>query len=202
MRINTNVESTSIYMLNVSVKVEVIITRLHVSLIIYDKADVEASHTYVLVLQQVNYTNSGGTTPIPKEFQTNLMMGLVEYSSPKTGSCLHFNLKLQFATSPSMSIYMPASIPRNNDVPFSRFCFNIFYIKTWICPNNTFFDVNTDLCVSCPILNCIECTYVDLCKTCNSTGGFLLDVTALPDRQCSLCPVPHCVNCTNATFCS
>lgn len=66
LRINTNIESSSIYMLNVSVKIEVIITRLHFSLIIYDKADVEASHKYVLVLQQVNYTNSGGITPIPK----------------------------------------------------------------------------------------------------------------------------------------
>lgn len=114
IRMNANVQSSSIYMVNVSVRIQTMITRMHFSMIIYDKADVEASHKYVLVLLQVNYTKSGGTTPIPKQFQTNLMMGLIELSSTKTSVCLHFNLNLIFATNPTMSIFMPTSNPRNN----------------------------------------------------------------------------------------
>lgn len=96
---------------------------------------------------------------------------------------------------------MPPSVPRFDYAPFSRFGFTLFYMKTWSCPNDTFFDVNLNLCVSCPIANCIKCTYIDLCQICNSTGGFLLDTTAIPSKQCTLCPISNCITCASLTSC-
>ena len=132
----------------------------------------------------------------------NLIMGWIEYSTIKTDSTLDFNLKFQNKPgTTTYGVYMPPSVPRYNMVPFVRFGFTLFYMKTWICPVNLFFDLATDMCVSCPIPNCLNCTYIDLCNTCNSTGGFLLDATAIPSKQCTLCPIPNCLNCTGLTSC-
>ena len=134
---------------------------------------------------------------------TNLIMGWVEYSTIKTDSCLDFNLKFQFkpGSTTIYGVYMPPSVPRYQMVPFSRFGYTLFYMKTWICPPSLFFDVTIDMCVSCPIPNCVNCTYIDLCNTCDSVGGFLLDVSAVPNKQCTLCPIPNCLNCTSLTSC-
>jgi hypothetical protein len=133
---------------------------------------------------------------------SNLIIGFVEYSTIQTFSCLHFNIKFQVQTgTTTYGIYMPPSVPRDKAVPFSRFGYTLFYLKTWICPNNTFFNTSSNLCVSCPILNCLTCTYIDLCKTCNASAGFLLDVTAIPSRQCTKCPIPNCLTCANVTSC-
>lgn len=99
-----------------------------------------------------------------------------------------------------MTVTMPVSVPRV-DIPFTRFGFTIFYLKTWVCQNGTFFNTSMDVCVSCPVPNCVQCTYIDLCNQCNSSGGYLLNPTASPDKQCTLCPVPNCLNCSNTTFC-
>ena len=63
---------------------------------------------------------------------------------------------------------MPKSQPRFADkVPLSRFCFTYFYIKTWLCPNNTYYDDGTKMCISCPISGCLDCLNISYCQTCD-----------------------------------
>ena len=172
-------------------------------MIIFDEFNVEASHQYVLIYQRIDFTKAGGFIPIPQQFMPNLIIGFVEYSTIKTFSCLHFNLKFQLqpGSTTAFGVYMPPSVPRDKATPFSRFGYTLFYMKTWICPNNTFFNTSSDLCVSCPIANCLTCTYIDLCKTCNATAGYMLDPTAIPSNQCTKCPISNCLTCANLTSC-
>ncbi len=44
--------------------------------------------------------------------------------------------------------------------------FTMFYMKTWICPDQTVFDIAQDLCVGCPIHNCKNCLNIKMCKDC------------------------------------
>lgn len=85
---------------------------------------------------------------------------------------------------------MPASVPRNGYSPLLRFGFNLFYLKSWVCPPDTFFNISNNLCESCSIPNCQTCQYIDLCQTCLT--GFYLKVTAAPSLQCVTCPVQFC----------
>lgn len=130
------------------------------------------------------------------------MIGFVEYSTIQTKSLLHFNLIFQFqpGSTTNYGIYMPPSVPRKNSVPFSRFGYTLFYIKTWMCPAGLFFNTTTNLCESCPIPNCATCTNIDLCNACNT--GFTLDATLLPSGQCKNCTLTGCLTCATSTSCS
>jgi hypothetical protein len=78
---------------------------------------------------------------------------------------LHYELTFRFnpASPNTYGIYMPSSIPRYNSQPFIRFTYSLLYMKTWVCPTDTFFDNTIDMCVSCPIANCLTCQKIDLC---------------------------------------
>jgi proprotein convertase subtilisin/kexin type 5 len=94
---------------------------------------------------------------------------------------------------------MPASTPRLNSVPFSRFGFTLFYLKTWSCPTNYFFNITTNLCDTCSIPNCATCSNLDQCSVCNT--GFDLTATAIASAQCTSCALEGCLNCKSSTIC-
>lgn len=75
-------------------------------------------------------------------------MGIIEFSAQITATTMHFNLKFQnnAASPPVYGIFMPVSITKSGRPPFNRFGYTVFYMKTWICPNATFFNISSDLC--------------------------------------------------------
>ncbi len=96
---------------------------------------------------------------------------------------------------------MPVSNPRKNMTAFSRFGLTLFYMKTWVCPTNTFFNISSNLCVSCPVPNCNVCQHIGLCKTCKT--GYTLNVQDNPLFQCTLnCQLANCISCATPTVCS
>lgn len=94
---------------------------------------------------------------------------------------------------------MPVSVPRKNSVPFSRFGFTLFYLKTWTCPTGYFFNITSDLCETCAIPNCGTCVNANLCSACST--GFTLFPNALPASQCTSCPITGCITCSTSTSC-
>lgn len=62
-----------------------------------------------------------------------------------------------------------------NHIVVDRLGFTIFYMKTWVCPDQTFFDTVTDLCVGCPIINCITCLSEYVCTICDTANGYTLN---------------------------
>lgn len=94
---------------------------------------------------------------------------------------------------------MPASTPRGvNRPPLSRFCYTIFYLKTWICPNETFFDPSINLCTGCPIVNCKDCMNLTVCLLCDEANDYFLNPTT---GQCDHCTIVGCTNCNSSTTC-
>ena len=82
-----------------------------------------------------------------------------------------------------------------NGIVINRIGLTIFYMKTWVCPDQTFFDIATDLCVGCPVINCITCLSEYVCAICDTANGYNLNAgtgqceggssapTACPDCQ-------------------
>lgn len=203
MRIATSVRSSSTYLLNVTYGIQAVIWRLHFSIIIFDEANVESSKQYYLEYQRIDLTNYGGFIPLPIQFVTNAMIGLTEYSTLRTASCIKFNLKFEYntTTSSAYGIRMPVSHPKRNMTAFSRFGYTLFYMKTWVCPSGTFFNLTSSLCVSCPVPNCAVCQHISLCKTCKT--GYTLNPQDNPLFQCTLnCQIANCLSCASPTVCS
>lgn len=83
--------------------------------------------------------------------------------------------------------------------PLTRACFTFFYLKTWYCPAGTFFDVSTNMCIDCPIINCLLCQTIYVCNTCNTSAGYQVNTTS---GQCQSCSITGCLTCTtNLTAC-
>lgn len=74
----------------------------------------------------------------------------------------------------------------------------MFYLKTWICPNQTYFDPAQNLCSGCPIYNCLNCYNISVCSTCNETADYFYNATSM---QCSPCTLQGCTDCINFTTC-
>lgn len=110
---------------------------------------------YQLVYTKIDLPTSGGFYAFPIEFVKNFMIGFTDFASPRSGSTIHYNMLFN-ATVPT-GAYMPVSVPRSSKVPLSRFGFTIFYLKTWQCIPDTFFNVTSNMCEGCPILNCRTC---------------------------------------------
>lgn len=127
------------------------------------------------------------------------MVGWVEFSTNRTTSCIHFNLNFM----PTGEIVMPASTPRHPTyTAFNRFQFTVFYIKTWGCATSTFFNISSNLCVSCPVPNCVTCLNINTCQTCDTANGYELKPNATSiDKQCSLCNDANCLACPNRSVC-
>lgn len=94
---------------------------------------------------------------------------------------------------------MTTSTPIKSNPPLIRFNYTLFYLKTWICPNTTVYDPVTNLCVPCPLINCLTCFNITVCSVCNQTNGYYLNTTS---GLCATCNIPGCVNCSGLTTCS
>lgn len=92
---------------------------------------------------------------------------------------------------------MPTSVPRWSNTPLTRFCFTYFYMKTWTCPALKFFDINTNMCIDCPITSCLTCLNTTFCQTCDESIDYFLDATG----NCTHCNLTGCLNCTSMTVC-
>lgn len=121
----------------------------------------------MIVHDKVCYTTAGGTYNFPSQFLTNFIIGFVEYSSNKSRANIFFGE--YFGTyNGSYGAQMPLAVCRDtSDTPLTRYCFTIFYLKTWLCPNDTFFDPSINLCTSCPIVNCRDCLNLTVCLLCD-----------------------------------
>lgn len=51
--------------------------------------------------------------------------------------------------------------------PVTKIGLSYFYLKTWNCLNQTYYDPVNDVCTECPIVNCINCFNVTVCATCD-----------------------------------
>ena len=60
-------------------------------MIMFDQADVESSKKYFIVTEKVDYPIEGGFYAIPEEFVNNFIMGLVDYTTNRGKSVLHYN---------------------------------------------------------------------------------------------------------------
>jgi hypothetical protein len=92
---------------------------------------------------------------------------------------------------------IPQPVPRNTSAALKRFNFTVFYIKTWICPVNTIFNPSTDMCVPCPVSNCLTCFNMTTCLVCNTSAGFFYNATSM---LCE-CNITACVFCASLTTC-
>lgn len=158
-------------------------------MIIFDEQDVESTGLYMLVYQRISFTDAGGFIPIPFQFQDNFIMGFTDFSSIRTKCAVHF--EWYFTTVSGVEgVQMPVSVGRSPaGFVLNRVGFTMFYMKTWICPNQTFFDPTQNLCTGCPIYNCLNCVNYRVCGTCDTANGYTLNpVTFQCDGgQCTDC---------------
>ncbi len=128
-------------------------------------------------------------------------MGMLDFTTNKTKSILHFQWNYTTING-THGIYMPISIAQTYKTSGTNtvwtVTYTLFYIKTWICPNQTYFDPAQNLCSSCPIINCINCYNISVCQDCDEVNDFFLNVT---NSQCVACTLVGCLNCTSLTVC-
>lgn len=144
-----NAEAISVdhYQINVTFGTNALCDRLHYSMIIFDQADVEKSGQYFLICQRIDLPTAGGNVALPLQFMPNAMMGWTDFSSDRTESLVKFSLTFQVLANGSYGIHMPASVPRDSSKrPITRFGFTLFYLKTWLCPNLTYYNSSLNLC--------------------------------------------------------
>lgn len=113
---------------------------------------------------------------------------------------MYFNLKFITNSSGIFGIYMPPSVPLFSKLPLSSFSFSYLYLKTWICPNNTFFNSSSNLCEYCSIPNCISCINLTQCQQCNN--NYFQNISAMPSLQCTTCQISNCITCSSPTTCA
>lgn len=116
-------------------------------MIIYDRGDVERSGRYLLYCLRVNMPTAGGDVELPFAFVPNAIMGLTDFYSIKTETLIKYYLIFQTLSNGSYGIHMPPSVPRDSSKsPITRFGFTLFYLKTWLCPNDTYYNETINLC--------------------------------------------------------
>lgn len=90
-------------------------------------------------------------------------------------------------------------VTRGGGASITRFNYTVFYLKTWTCPVNTVFDPLSNLCIACPLSNCLTCFSTTKCSVCNSSNNYYLNSTS---GLCEPCSVAGCITCTTLTTCS
>ena len=68
--------SESLYQLKVRLKINVMVTRLRFSQIVFDATDIASSNKYKLIFEQWEVDNLGGTKEIPSQFKDNFIMAI------------------------------------------------------------------------------------------------------------------------------
>lgn len=139
-------------------------------MIIFDQTDVESTGQYMIVHQTVELPYTGGFVPVPVEFTDNFIMGLLYFSSNKTVVILDFQWNFTTVVG-THGVFMPQSVGQTNKgfgtETVNRVGYTLFYLKTWYCPDQTYFDPAQDLCTGCPIINCINCYNLTVCSICD-----------------------------------
>ena len=201
LRISTTILSTSTYRLSVTYGTDSYITKLRFSMIIFDQKDVESSYAYQLVYTRVDFPTAGGFVDLPTQFTSNSIIGILEYSTTNTRNCT-MNWNMVYQASPQ-GITMTPSAPRNGRIPASRFGFSLFYLKTWACPNSTYYNISSGMCESCSIPYCTTCLNIDVCQVCDTASGYFLNPNSTNrNLQCSICTDPNCLICPNTSICT
>ena len=120
-------------------------------------------------------------------------MGLTDLSGPRTTCSIHFNWNF-LVVSGVEGVSMPVSVGRaSNNIVINRVGFTLFYMKTWLCPSQTFFDPTQNLCVGCPVYNCLNCLSLRVCSVCDTANGYTVNaVTGQCDGGGGQ---PVCVDC-------
>lgn len=91
---------------------------------------------------------------------------------------------------------MPVSVVYDVNKPsINAVTYTLFYLKTWFCPQDTFFDPTIDLCTQCPIFNCKNCYNLTVCVLCDQANNYFLDMTT---NQCFSCTLDKSKLCTTS----
>jgi hypothetical protein len=153
----------------------------------------------MIVYDKVCYTVTGGTYNFLSDFLNSFIMGFVEYSSTKNRANIHFILN--FGTySGNYGVQMPLAVTRDSsDIPLSRYCYSIFYIKIWRCPASLLFNPSLSMCTDCTVTNCLVCQSSTVCSTCDVANDFFLNTAS---GQCVTCTLAGCIDCTSLTACN
>lgn len=76
LRMSSTIMNESFYQLKVRLKINVIVTRLRFSQIVFDATDIASSNKYRLIFEPWEVDNKGGTKEIPVEFKDNFIMAI------------------------------------------------------------------------------------------------------------------------------
>jgi hypothetical protein len=167
-------------------------------MVVFDQADVESSGVYLLMYERVDVPSSGGFISIPEEFVPNLIIGLTNFTADRTLEIIHFQWNFTEVNG-VYGLQMAPAVPWvDGAIPVSMLDFSYFYLKTWLCPNDTFFDPAQNLCTECPVLMCLNCLSLWVCGACEEGTGFFLNLVS---GRCETC-MDGCLNCTNLSACS
>jgi len=62
---------------------------------------------------------------------------------------------------------------------FLTFDYTLFYMKTWICPVDTWLNLTTNMCESCAVEGCLVCASLKKCSVCDFANLYELNSTTL-----------------------
>jgi hypothetical protein len=110
------------------------------------------------------------------------MMGLTDFSANQTRCSLHLNW--DFGTlNGTFGVIVPISIGVSPlKTVINRMGWTVFYMKTWLCPESTYFDPNLNYCTNCQIRGCLECEHYNKCIQCDIFAQY-----QLVNDKCSRC---------------
>lgn len=112
-----------------------------------DIDDIEKSAEYTVVSYDVELpATSDQYISIPREFATNTLIGLVDYTTVNAYYGLEFNWEFDLSND---RIIFNHSVPLNSNAygGLTSFRAAIFYIKTWFCPaTHIYFNLITNVC--------------------------------------------------------
>lgn len=162
-------------------------------MIIFDQGEVERSGLYLLIYERINIDYTGYFLPLPMQFVPNFIIGFTNFTTNRTRSALLFNW--QHINNNSIYGYSTPiqSAVKTDTGPVLKIGCSYFYLKTWVCPNETFFDPSLDLCTSCPIINCKNCYNLTVCWLCDEENGYFRNSST---GKCDYCNMQGCDNCT------
>ncbi len=123
---------------------------------------------------------------IPREFATNTLIGLVDFTTVNAYYGLDFNWEFDLSND---RIIFNKSVPYGSNAygGLTAFRAAIFYIKTWFCPApNIYFNLTTNMCEDYCEKYFYGNTTAQECQACNF-GCY--ECTSGPSADCTLCNV-------------
>lgn len=96
------------------------------------------------------------------------MIGFTEFSASRILSLICVYSNYVTLANGTHGVSIPVSTSQNGMyLPSTRYGMTIFYLKTWICPSQSFFDSVTNECVGCSIPYCVDCLNLTYCNACD-----------------------------------